>query len=84
MLQRATTFANCYISKPVDLDQFVRVVRSIKDFWLGIVVLPASNSWNRMNSKPIHVLLIEDHPGNVRLLRECSTIPEPAHSSSPR
>lgn len=34
--------ANCYITKPVDLDQFVRVVRSIEDFWLGIVVLPAS------------------------------------------
>jgi hypothetical protein len=24
----------------VDLDQFIRVVRSIEDFWLGIVVLP--------------------------------------------
>ena len=32
--------ANCYISKPVDLDQFVRVVQSIEDFWLAIVKLP--------------------------------------------
>jgi CheY-like chemotaxis protein len=32
--------ANCYITKPVDLDQFVRVVRSIEDFWLTIVKLP--------------------------------------------
>jgi chemotaxis family two-component system response regulator Rcp1 len=32
--------ANCYITKPVDLDQFVTVVKSIEDFWLGIVVLP--------------------------------------------
>lgn len=32
--------ANCYITKPVDLDQFVRVVRSIEDFWLSIVRLP--------------------------------------------
>lgn len=32
--------ANCYITKPVDLDQFVRVVRSIEDFWLAIVKLP--------------------------------------------
>jgi two-component system, chemotaxis family, response regulator Rcp1 len=32
--------ANCYISKPVDLDQFIRVVQSIQDFWLTIVRLP--------------------------------------------
>ena len=32
--------ANCYITKPVDLDQFIRVVRSIGDFWLTIVKLP--------------------------------------------
>ena len=32
--------ANCYISKPVDLEQFVRVVRSVEDFWLAIVKLP--------------------------------------------
>ena len=32
--------ANCYITKPVDLDQFTTVVRSIEDFWLSIVKLP--------------------------------------------
>ena len=32
--------ANCYITKPVDLDQFIRVVKSIEDFWLTIVKLP--------------------------------------------
>jgi chemotaxis family two-component system response regulator Rcp1 len=32
--------ANCYISKPVDLDQFLSVVKSIEDFWLTIVRLP--------------------------------------------
>jgi CheY-like chemotaxis protein len=32
--------ANCYITKPVDLDQFIRVIRSIEDFWLTIVKLP--------------------------------------------
>lgn len=31
---------NCYVTKPVDLEQFVGVVRSIEDFWLGIVKLP--------------------------------------------
>jgi DNA-binding NarL/FixJ family response regulator len=29
--------ANCYVTKPVDLDQFVKVVRSLEDFWLAIV-----------------------------------------------
>ena len=33
--------ANCYITKPVDLDQFITVVQSIEDFWLSIVKLPA-------------------------------------------
>jgi two-component system, chemotaxis family, response regulator Rcp1 len=32
--------ANCYITKPVNLEQFIRVVRSIEDFWLSIVMLP--------------------------------------------
>lgn len=32
--------ANCYITKPVDLDQFFKVVQSIEDFWLSIVKLP--------------------------------------------
>lgn len=34
--------ANCYISKPVDLDQFNVVIKSIQDFWLSIVKLPRS------------------------------------------
>ena len=36
--------ANCYITKPVDLEQFIRVVRSIEDFWLTIVKLPPNGS----------------------------------------
>lgn len=32
--------ANCYITKPVDLEQFSKVVRSIEDFWFTIVKLP--------------------------------------------
>jgi two-component system response regulator len=32
--------ANCYITKPVDLEQFVKVVRAIDDFWLSVVRLP--------------------------------------------
>lgn len=32
--------ANCYITKPVDFSKFTDVVRSINDFWLGVVTLP--------------------------------------------
>lgn len=32
--------ANCYINKPVDFDDFLRVVQSIECFWLRLVKLP--------------------------------------------
>jgi len=32
--------ANCYVTKPVNLDSFIKVVRSIESFWLTIVELP--------------------------------------------
>jgi chemotaxis family two-component system response regulator Rcp1 len=32
--------ANCYISKPVDLEGFLKVVQSIDNFWLSVVKLP--------------------------------------------
>lgn len=32
--------ANCFITKPVDLDQFISVIRSIEGFWFNIVKLP--------------------------------------------
>ncbi|MGV3719748.1 MAG: response regulator [Actinomycetota bacterium] len=32
--------ANCYVSKPVDLDQFLHVIRSIESFWAGVAQLP--------------------------------------------
>ncbi len=35
-------YVNCYITKPVDLDQFIRVVKSIEHFWFSIVKLPAA------------------------------------------
>ena len=40
ILKTYNLHANCYITKPVDLDQFVTVVRYIEDFWLAIVKLP--------------------------------------------
>jgi two-component system, chemotaxis family, response regulator Rcp1 len=33
--------ANCYITKPLDLEQFMKVIKSIEEFWLTIVVLPS-------------------------------------------
>jgi len=32
--------ANCYITKPVDLDQFITIIKSIESFWLTVVKLP--------------------------------------------
>jgi two-component system, chemotaxis family, response regulator Rcp1 len=40
IVQAYNLHANCYITKPVDLEQFIKVVRSIEDFWLAIVKIP--------------------------------------------
>jgi chemotaxis family two-component system response regulator Rcp1 len=40
ILRTYNLHANCYITKPVNLDQFMNVVRAIEDFWLMIVKLP--------------------------------------------
>jgi len=34
--------ANCYITKPIDLDQFMKVVHAIESFWFSIVKLPSA------------------------------------------
>ncbi len=36
--------ANCYITKPINLNQFIEVVRSIEHFWFSIVKLPSGGS----------------------------------------
>ncbi len=36
--------ANCYITKPIDLQRFIEVVKSIEDFWLTIVTLPSNGA----------------------------------------
>lgn len=33
--------ANCYINKPVDLEQFIEVVKTVGDFWFSVVILPS-------------------------------------------
>ena len=42
ILKAYNLHANCYITKPVDLNQFIHVLKSIEDFWLSIVKLPTS------------------------------------------
>jgi chemotaxis family two-component system response regulator Rcp1 len=40
ILRTYNLHANCYITKPVDFDKFVSVVKTIDEFWLTIVRLP--------------------------------------------
>lgn len=40
ILRTYNLHANCYINKPVDLDQFINVVKSIEAFWFSVVSLP--------------------------------------------
>jgi len=41
ILKSYSLHANCYITKPVSLDGFLKVVKSIDDFWLTVVKLPS-------------------------------------------
>jgi CheY-like chemotaxis protein len=41
ILKSYNLHANCYITKPLDLDSFIEVVKSIESFWLTIVKLPS-------------------------------------------
>ncbi|KAF0191251.1 MAG: response regulator receiver [Gammaproteobacteria bacterium] len=43
ILRSYNLHANCYITKPVDFDQFMKVVRAIENFWLTVVKLPAGD-----------------------------------------
>src|SRR5512143_1778360 len=40
VLKSYNLHANCFITKPIDFNQFMKVVRSIEDFWMTIVRLP--------------------------------------------
>jgi two-component system, chemotaxis family, response regulator Rcp1 len=43
--------ANCYLSKPIDLEDFTRMMKSIDDFWFGAVKLPSRRSDGRQTDK---------------------------------
>lgn len=41
ILKSYSLHANCYLTKPVDLEQFIRMAKLIEDFWLAAVKLPS-------------------------------------------
>jgi CheY-like chemotaxis protein len=43
ILKSYNLHANCYVTKPIDLNQFIKVVKSIEEFWFSIVKLPTKN-----------------------------------------
>jgi CheY-like chemotaxis protein len=44
ILKTYNLHANCYITKPIDLNQFIKVVQSIEEFWFTIVKLPPNET----------------------------------------
>jgi response regulator RpfG family c-di-GMP phosphodiesterase len=40
MIKTYNLHANCYITKPIELGHFVKVVQAVQDYWLSIVELP--------------------------------------------
>jgi chemotaxis family two-component system response regulator Rcp1 len=42
ILKSYSLYANCYITKPIDFEQFTKVIRMIEDFWLAVVKLPGN------------------------------------------
>jgi len=40
IIQSYQLHANCYLTKPVDLEKFLKIIRCIEDFWLSFVKLP--------------------------------------------
>ncbi len=51
ILNTYANHANAYITKPVDFDQFMNVIRTFENFWLAIVKLPTKENGTLNNSK---------------------------------
>ena len=47
VLKTYSLHANCYVTKPVDLEKFMVVVKSIDVFWLTVVTLPPNGAGHR-------------------------------------
>ena len=44
ILESYKNYANCYITKPVEVDDFLNVIKTIENFWMSIVQLPRTNN----------------------------------------
>ena len=66
--------ANCYIRKPVDLDQLLSVMQTVGNFWLSVVTLPEGGNSEQGGSW--RLLLVEDNPGDARLVADMLARPE--------
>jgi chemotaxis family two-component system response regulator Rcp1 len=42
VLDAYRNYVNCYINKPIDLEEFIVVIRNIENFWLNTVKLPVT------------------------------------------
>ncbi|MBG0859967.1 MAG: response regulator [Bacteroidales bacterium] len=61
ILRSYNLYANCYITKSLDLNQFTRAVKSIEDFWFSIVKLPPK--MDNLNKTPDWINI----PGKKRM-----------------
>jgi CheY-like chemotaxis protein len=43
ILKSYNLHANCYVTKPIDLNQFIKVIKSIENFWFSVVKLPVKS-----------------------------------------
>ncbi len=65
--------ANCFITKPVDAEQFLSVVATIENFWVTIVTLPGGTTVKPTMIKdnlPYRILVIEDNIGDAELIQD--------------
>ena len=60
--------ANCYVRKPVDIDRLLAIVNGVGHFWLSVVSLPEHTESD--DSGTWRLLLVEDNPGDDRLVKE--------------
>lgn len=65
IIRSYATGANCYITKPPDLDGFFAMVAAIHHFWLDVVELPTRRSHNSSPADRTARPLIEERPGDM-------------------
>jgi diguanylate cyclase (GGDEF)-like protein len=66
--------ANCYIRKPVDVEQLLTIMQRVGNFWLSVVSLPDTGVTERLGSW--RLLVVEDNPGDARLISEMLAQPD--------